>query len=128
MLEKNVLVLSDDEMLSQVIELALGDLYQTRPVLLGSPEGRASCADLEDVDLIILALGSPDSEPVVALTRMALTEAAGQVPLLIISSKRFRPDSDVPIYHLDFPFDVRELRAKVNQVVFAHDVQQALSA
>lgn len=118
MAAKNVLVLSDDDLLSRVVELTLDEYaLQVIPIPAGSAECQAADLDLEAVDLVILALGSLSSEPVVALAKTSLTNAIGHVPLLVISSKRFQPDTHVPIYHLDFPFDVRELQVKVRQAL-----------
>jgi hypothetical protein len=116
--QKSILALGDDEMLLRVIELALVDhSLEISSILIESPECQALGADFGCVDLIILALSSFSSEPVVALTKASLTNVVGQIPLLIISRKRFRHDRDVPIYHLDFPFDVRELQARVHKVL-----------
>lgn len=116
--KKSVLILCDDDLLSRVIELALDrHVFQTWSVLLGSPDCQAPQLDLDGTDLIVLALSSASNEPVVALTKASLTHIIGQIPLLIISSKRFQPDTNVPIYHLDFPFDVRELQAQVRKAL-----------
>ncbi|MBN1937685.1 MAG: hypothetical protein JW934_23710 [Anaerolineae bacterium] len=123
---KNVLVLSDDDLLSQVIELTLDEyVLQVIPIPTGSSECQTAGPDLTDIDLVILALGSLNSEPVVALAKTSLTNVIGQIPLLIISSKRFQPDTSVSISHLDFPFDVRELQVQVRKALRQRDVVHA---
>lgn len=121
MIAKNVLVLSDDDLLSEVIELALGEYTVQTMSIPGETQSEPAGPATEHTDLIIVALGSFNSEPVVALAKTALLGAIGQVPLLIISSKRFQPDDHVPIYHLDFPFNVRELQAQVRRAMQGQD-------
>lgn len=117
MIAKNVLVLSDDDLLSEVIELALGEYTVQTVSIPGEAPSEPGQPDLDHTDLIIVALGSFNSEPVVALAKTALSGVIGRIPLLIISSKRFQPDDHVPIYHLDFPFNVRELQAQVRRAM-----------
>ena len=123
--KKSVLVLSDNELLSRVVELALDDrCFRLQSLLLDTLESQDCPLDTSCIDLVVLALGSSRREPVVALTKTSLTQIIGRIPLVVISNRRFEPARDIPIYHLDFPFDVRDLRAKVNQVMFAESTSQ----
>jgi len=70
-----------------------------------------------DFDLIVVAMSSPTSEPVVALARASLAGQIGQVPLLIISDRPFHSDPNDRIIHLDFPFDIDGLCDKVKEVL-----------
>jgi len=132
---KRVLVLSDNDGLSRAIELNLerSDLEVVK-FALSSPrrqrcsepassrayqgiEGQGSQNEVGDFDLIVVAMSSPTSEPVVALSRASLTGQIGQVPLLIISDRPFQSDLDDQIIHLDFPFDIDRLHDKVEEIL-----------
>jgi hypothetical protein len=122
---KRVLVLSDNDGLSRAIELNLehSDL-QVVKFALSSPRQRCpeerragSQNEVSDFDLIVVAMSSPTSEPVVALYRASLTGRIGQVPLLIISDRPFHSDPDDRIIHLDFPFDIDGLHDKVEEIL-----------
>jgi DNA-binding response OmpR family regulator len=115
---KRVLVLSDNEGLSKAIELNLerSDL-EVVSFALSSPEQQESQAEVGDCDLIVVAMSSPDSEPVVALARASLAGRIGQVPLLIISDRPFHSKPGDRIIHLDFPFDLDRLHDKVKEIL-----------
>ncbi len=115
---KRVLVLSDNEGLSRAIELNLerSDLEIVKVALNAQGQWRNQ-AEVGDLDLIVLAMSSPASEPVVALARASLAERIGQVPLLIISDRPFRSEPDAQITHLDFPFDFDRLHEKVKEIL-----------
>lgn len=115
---KRVLVLSDNDGLSRAIELNLKHNHlEVIRLALSSPEQRGSQAEVGDFDLIVVAMSSPTSEPVVALARASLAGRIGQVPLLIISDRPFHPDLDDQIIHLDFPFDIDGLHDKVKKIL-----------
>ena len=123
---KRVLVLSDNDGLSRVIELNLKHSHLEVVRLALSPpgqrcpesvEGRGSQAEGGDLDLIVVAMSLPTSEPVVALARASLAGRIGQVPLLIISDRPFHSDLDDQIIHLDFPFDIDGLHDKVKEIL-----------
>jgi hypothetical protein len=123
---KRVLVLSDNDGLSRAIELNLKHNHlEVIRLALSSPgqrcpepvEGRGSQAEVGDFDLIVVAMSSPTSEPVVALARASLAGRIGQVPLLIISDRPFHSDLDDQIIHLDFPFDIDGLHDKVKKIL-----------
>ena len=117
---KSILVLSDNDLLARAIELNLGKTW-TVGVLLLTPESavrRGSRAGVDrHADLIVVAMSSPASEPVVALSRASLGGRIGQVPILIISDRPFDSRSDDRIIHLDFPFDISRLRGKVAEIL-----------
>ncbi len=109
---KRVLVLGDSELLFNVIEANLKvaplkiDRFELRRRSPGCSRTQASAS----FDLIIVASSSPCSEPVVSLSRAALTEHIGRTPILIISDREFEADQEDLIYHLDFPFEPDRLR------------------
>jgi hypothetical protein len=117
---KSILVLSDNDLLARAIELNLSKTW-TVDVLLLTPESavrRRSRAGVDrHADLIVVAMSSPASEPVVALSRASLCGRIGQVPILIISDRPFDSRSDDRIIHLDFPFDINRLRGKVAEIL-----------
>ena len=112
---KRVLVLSDDHRLSRAIELNLRKRLGVEVVTVASNslEQRGSPTRNDGFDLIVVAMSSPVSEPVVALARASLVKHIGRVPLLIISDRPFDPDPDDQIAHLEFPFDASALHDKV---------------
>lgn len=116
---KRVLILSDNDGLSRAIELNLNRHLGVEIVTLApsSLEQRGSPADNGDFDLIVVAMSSPTSEPVVALARASLARRIGQVPLLIISDRLFRSDPEAQIIHLGFPFDIDRLQDKVRELL-----------
>ena len=132
---KRVLVLSDNDGLSRAIGLNLKHSHLEVVRLVPSsprqrcPEERrtGSQAAVGDVDLIVVAMSSPTSEPVVALARASLAGRIGQVPLLIISDRPFHSDPDDQIIHLDFPFDIDGLRDKVQEIL-QRDSEPTLNA
>lgn len=116
---KSAVVLSDNDKLFRAIELNL-ERYLGIEVVRPAPGAlrqRGSQAGVGDFDLIVVAMSSLSSEPVVALARAALTELIGQVPLLIISDRPFHADPDSKIVHLDFPFDMDDLHCKVREIL-----------
>ena len=70
-----------------------------------------------DPKLIVVALSSPSSEPVVMLSRNALTGYIGRVPTLIISDRPFNVDPQDQIFYLNFPFDIDQLADKVKEIL-----------
>lgn len=134
---KRVLVLSDSDLLFEVIEAnlkqihvqadRLGTVTKTTPSdgNVEHPCGPGSLqpqrclekAEANDCDLIVVAISSSNREPLVALFNAALTEHVGRVPLLIISDRGFDACQEGRIFHLDFPFDSAELRYKIQALL-----------
>jgi len=119
--EPNVLVLCDDDLLHEIIALCLRDcVLQAAPLLSRRPEeAQQDRWPPEGYDLIVLALGASRVEPLVALTRAALLDCVGVTPLLVISHRAFEADPAAGIYHMPFPFDVRELGRQVHRLAGA---------
>jgi hypothetical protein len=116
---KRVLVLSDNDRLSRAIELNLNHRMEVKVLrsVASPPVQDRSQAEVADFDLIVVAMISPTSEPVVALARASLAGRIGQVPLLIISERPFDLDPYVPIVHLDFPFNAHALHDRVQELL-----------
>jgi hypothetical protein len=108
---KRVFILSDNEGLSRAIALNLSSCLEVRAARFepGSPQDWEFQTENDGFDLMIVAMSSPTSEPVVALARASLAGSIGQVPLLIISNRPFDSAPDDRITHLDFPFDIDRL-------------------
>jgi hypothetical protein len=111
------LVLSDNDGLSRAIAINLRkhftmEIVQIAPDTSAPPDDAAS-----DVKLIVVALSSPNSEPVVMLSRNALTGYIGQVPTLIISDRPFKAAPRDRIFYLNFPFDIDQLANKVKEIL-----------
>ncbi len=117
-IKKQVLVLSDNDTLVQVIASSLrcGLKVKVQTMSLNNLNPQAQAPE-PAFDLIVVAMSSPSNEPVVALARASLTTFIGQVPILIISDKSFQPDLGVQIAHLDFPFVIEKLNYKVSKLL-----------
>jgi len=115
--EKKALVLSDNENLSRAIEISLDILLNVKVINLTPSSSEKLGNANSNVDLIVMAMSSPNDEPVWTLTRALLARQVGQVPLLIISDRPFDSDPNVNIFHLDFPFGIDGLRAKVREIL-----------
>jgi DNA-binding response OmpR family regulator len=116
---KRVLLVSDNDRLARAIELTLNESLKVQVASFwsGSPGQGENLVEANGHDLIVLALSSPTSEPIVFLRRASLIERVGQVPLLIISDRRFYADLDNQVFHLDFPFDAGDLLHKVEVIL-----------
>ena len=113
--EKRILILCDNHKLAKALELNLQDHWPVSQwALQASPQ---STYPADSFSLIILALSSPASEPVVALTRAALVQLVGLIPLLVISDRPFRASPEARITHLDFPFGSEALYNKVQEIL-----------
>ncbi len=116
--KKKILVLSDNDKLSRAIEVILASRDWAVETVASNPsEQRGNQPEINHLDLIIVAMSSPASEPVVALARASLGRQIGQTPLLIISDEPFNSNSDDLIVHLDFPFAIDELHHKVEAIL-----------
>jgi hypothetical protein len=116
---KRVLVVSDNEGLSRAIALNLDNCLEVKTVRLEpqTPEHWIPHAERIRFDLMIVAMSSPASEPVIALARASLASQVGQVPLLIISDRPFDSAPEDHISHLDFPFDIDRLCYTVREML-----------
>ncbi|MBN2002030.1 MAG: hypothetical protein JXA21_01630 [Anaerolineae bacterium] len=118
--EKQVLVISDNDMLAQVIAWSLRSGLKVRANITVSTSRHSRNSEPYDkatLDLIVVAMSSPANEPVVALARASLGNYIGHIPILIISDKSFQSDLGVHIVHLDFPFVIDKLNDKVNAIL-----------
>jgi hypothetical protein len=116
---KRIAVLSDNDGLVQAIQVSLGRClkseivgYVSNPLVSGENE-----IGNDEFDLMLVAVSLPTSEPVVMLTRAALAQKIGQVPLLIVSDRPFDPGENGRFFHLDFPVNVNRLRDKVKEIL-----------
>ena len=115
---KEILVLSDSQVLSQVIKLVVGSEFTVNLCGAGAPQGGPAPDGVEGIALVIVALSAYSSEPIVALAQAGLVDRVGQIPFLIISSKPFSPDADHRISHLDYPFSVDDLKHQVDRIMY----------
>ncbi|MCP4536108.1 MAG: hypothetical protein GY832_03080 [Chloroflexi bacterium] len=113
-IRKNILVLSDSDLLFDVIKVNLEKI----PIeidLFRRDDGN-QVPDV-DFDLIVVVSSSPSSEPIVALHNASLTDRIGRTSIMIISDREFDPDQTGHIFHLDFPINSSELRAQVQALL-----------
>lgn len=121
---KRVLVVSDDSRLSRAIELNLNSRLAVEVVTATTDlaEQRTDRTQEGNLALIVVAMSSPSSEPVVALARARLTHYIGRVPILLISDRPVCPARDTKIGHLEYPFGIDALRDKVAEIL---EIEQA---
>jgi hypothetical protein len=124
-IEKTILVLSDSELLFNIIWANLRQshlkIYRCNPTegaIRALPKNGHS--KNTKIDLIIVANSSRSTEPVVTLAEAALAAQIGHIPLLIISDRNFVVSQKQQIFHLDFPFEPEALCHKV-QTLLNHD-------
>jgi hypothetical protein len=115
--KKRALLVSDDESVSKIIELAIGGAVTVIPLKLKLSDSLEDRGRPGNWDLIILALSSYASEPLVALANAGVPVELGQVPLLVISDRPFTSDRKVHIHHLDFPFSVAQLSDAIHHIL-----------
>ncbi len=115
---KQIVVLSDSDGLSRVIELNLKGYPDTEIIRVGwgGAERPEDC--LGECNLIIVAASACSSEPVVGLARASLIGKIGRIPILIISDRPFEADPVQHIAHLDFPFTIEKLHRAVKELLY----------
>jgi hypothetical protein len=116
---KRVVVLSDNHLISRAIQLALNHSLELEVLSPGDGqlEGSDRSFQVPACDLIVVAVSSPDTEPVVALVRSSLVDRIGHVPLLIISDRPFDALPEAKLSHLRYPFDPTQLRERVHRIL-----------
>jgi hypothetical protein len=108
--DKRVLVLSDNEALSEALCLNLRDRLQSSGITVERAWERGGPAETgSPADLIVVAISSGVIEPIVILSRASLLRCVGEIPLLILSDRPFRSSPQEKILRLDLPYDVDEL-------------------
>jgi hypothetical protein len=122
---KRVVVLSDHSLIFRAIQLALNSCPELEVLSPGSDLFRKTVPHslVGGYDLIVVAVSSPSTEPVVALVRSSLVDRIGQVPLLIISDRPFDAVPEAKISHLRFPFEPAQLRETVQGILSGADVE-----
>ncbi len=116
--ERKGLVISDNARLVRAIALVLHSCLGVEMLEL-EPDSLREWKIPQDIDLllIVLALSSPDSEPLVLLSRASLGAKIGRVPVLIVSERAFMSDPGDHVFHVDFPYDPHQLCEKAREVL-----------
>lgn len=114
--KKRIFIWSDNAGLSRAIELNLAAATKCTIERCNSGESSPESTLLEDLALLIVALSSPNTNPVEALIKAGLTGALDQVPVLVISNEPVYTDFSGRFIHLGFPFDLTRLQAAVQQL------------
>ena len=125
--KQRALVIGDDDRLARAIALILDSCLDVNMIELEPklsqpwecPEGDT------DLDLIVLALSSAHSKPIVILARASLGERIGQVPILIISERAFPFYSGENVFHMDF-FNPHKLCARAQEILDKHSKKPEL--
>ncbi len=109
---KRIAVLSDHDVLFKAIKVSLQVHLNIEIIKLDSKQ------PVDDLDLIIVALGSPANNPLVALSSASLINKIGRVPILISSDNPHPSQApSIKIFRLDFPFDVDRLAKQVQDIL-----------
>lgn len=111
-----IIVLTDNEKLGRAVCANLPPHYQTSLWITSTPAPTLDVTAMS-ISLIVVALGSSVSEPVVLLGQAALGPFISHAPILIISDRPFRADTREQIHHLDFPFTSAMLSRSVNEIL-----------
>ncbi len=116
--QSQVLVWCDHEALYSAIELKLGSLPGVC-VLRLAPTLETLPAPLPwpNFALIILATLAPATDPISLLARLPWRGLAMDTPVLVISERPSRPESEDKITYLNFPFDLDELTTTVQGIL-----------
>ncbi|MCP4600273.1 MAG: hypothetical protein GY847_07035 [Proteobacteria bacterium] len=117
--EKKVLVLSDHDLFAKTMALNLTKYLgvKTANILPDLSERSPSPVANDDLDLIILALSSSLSEPIVMLSKTRLTQHIAKVPILIVSDRPFASDANGRFFHMKFPFRANDLCTQVKGIL-----------
>ena len=118
MQKQRIALICDDERLLKIIPLAF-DKRQYEMIVCNYP-GQLLHGEVPEIRLlsmVIIALALPMSEPIVELSRAQLGGVIGKLPILIVSQHAFHPARSQMIYQMDFPFDINELKTKVESVL-----------
>ncbi len=116
---KRMLVVSDNPTMARTIEVVAGEEWVVAKAVLPNQDRRDKPEEYGCPDLIVVALSSTASEPIVALAQAQAICHVGQVPVLIISDRQFDSDPDTRIAFLDFPFSVDELGDRLAAMLHA---------
>jgi hypothetical protein len=114
---KKVLVISDNKSVAEIIGLIETADLKIAQLRLNSAHPIENPIPPEEPDLLVLALSSYANEPIVALAQTSLTGFIGRIPILVISAKPFKSDRANRITHMDFPFTVDQLNARVRNIL-----------
>ncbi len=115
---QRIVLLSDNEALATVLAFDLqADLNAEVIPLLPVSARQKRNASLGRIDLMVMVLSLPTSEPLVALAEAALSAHIGQIPLLISSDRPFRSAPEGKIFYLDFPFNLDRLTEEAQRLL-----------
>lgn len=119
---KKAFVISDDDRLARAIALVLDSCLDIEKIELQQGLRRQGASPIEDevLDLIVLALSSVDSEPLVFLARASLGAMIGRVPILIVSERVFSSDPGDNVFHADFPYAAHKLCEQVRKILWGN--------
>ncbi len=115
--EKSILILGDDNRVLKVVQSVLPSEYRIVKIDAIHPDRQSCPISTCNCDLIILALSSCTSEPIVVLGRVFPTIEFGRVPILISSDRPFPSDERIRIFHIEFPFSAGCLLARVREIM-----------
>ncbi len=116
---KSILVVEDDEHISRLVQLHLGDAGHDVRVVSTVAEGSV-CATRDDVDLIVLDLTLPDGDGLELCRR--LRAKGDHTPILILTARDAEIDRVLGLElgaddYLTKPFGIRELVARVKAIL-----------
>ena len=116
---KKIQILSDNDRLSEVIELNLNGDFDVE--ILRATEKlsaiRSSQLESDSFDLIVAAMASYTSEPIVALARASLAAQIGKVSVSIVSERPYEFHPDDLISHLESSSDIDGIRDKAKEIL-----------
>ncbi len=110
-------ILADSPRLLNVIKYVLADNYLLLSQVVGGNAYAFVPAETGAMQLVILAVARPETEPLVMLGQAGLGCLVGVVPILLITERQFYPAPDSRIYHLDYPFPPDALKRMLQELI-----------
>lgn len=110
-------VLADSARLLNVIKYVLADSCLLISQVVDGSADSFPAVEISVMQLVILAVGRPESEPLVMLGQAGLGCLVGVVPILLITERPFYPAPDSRIYHLDYPFPPDALKRMLQELI-----------
>jgi hypothetical protein len=123
---RNILILGDDARVLKVVQAALPPEYRATHAQADCIGRRTSLFRMGDFDLIVLALSSYASEPIVALGHALVSIEFGRVPILIASDRPFLSDETNCVFYTGFPFTAEQLCACVRRIMMGQEQNSTL--
>lgn len=113
--DPQIILLSDSYRMAGICDSYLSSRFRVAAYLVS--QSKRPNIDLHHNSLIVLALSSPSSDPVIVLLKAELVGYISQVPILIISRHPFESQPDELIWHLGLPLNRQGLYECIDRII-----------